>query len=287
MDAVCGDSWQAIISENNNDVLATWAVPYKKKYGFKIIAQPLLTPFCTPYIRFFEGQKYSSAVSHEQQCLETLIEKLPSFSSFHLYFSPVLKSHLPFHWKGFTQSSRYTYIIENIADNEKVFEGFDSSLRSQIRKAEKNITITESDDIDAFYQVNSLSFKRQGKKPAYTLAYVKRIDEACGKNNCRKILFAKDAEGNIQAAAYLVWDGQCAYYLMGGADEKYKSSGAYTLLLWEAIRFSSAESRSFNFCGSMISSIERFFRSFGGEQKAYYDVIKENSKALRLRRILK
>jgi len=95
-------------------------------------------------------------------------------------------------------------------------------------------------------------------------------------------LVAKDAEGNTHAAIYIAWDKQTCYYIMGGADENYRSSGAYSLLLWEAIKTASGVCKEFDFCGSMIPSIERFFRSFGGEQVPYFHLKKINSKALGL-----
>ena len=153
---------------------------------------------------------------------------------------------------------------------------------SIIAKAEKEITVTESDDIELFYKINALSFKRQDKKVPYSLTYVKQIDEACKNNNCRKILLAKDADNNIHAAIYIVWDIHSAYYLMGGADESFKNSGAYSLLLWQAIKAAASLSKQFNFCGSMLPTVERFFRSFGGEQTPYLHLKKVNSKALKL-----
>ena len=45
-----------------------------------------------------------------------------------------------------------------------------------------------------------------------------------------------------------------------------------SLALWEAIQFSSQVSRRFDFEGSMIESIERFFRAFGAREVPYFYV---------------
>jgi GNAT acetyltransferase-like protein len=283
MDTVCGkDKWDALIYENNGNILGAWAYPIKKKYNLKLIAMPMLTWGIGPVITYFSGQKYASLLSHEQQVIEELHKQLPSFDLFDLYFLPIYKNQMAFHWKGFTQRTRYTYRINDLSNLDKVFEEFNSSIRSQIRKAEKEITILESEDIELFYKINSLTFKRQNKKIPYTLAYAMQIDEACKKKNCRKILFAKDSESNIHAAVYIVWDTNSAHYLMGGANETYKSSGAYSLLLWSAIKTAATITKQFNFCGSMLPSVERFFRSFGGEQIPYLHLKKVNNKALKL-----
>ncbi|MHB8259536.1 MAG: GNAT family N-acetyltransferase [Bacteroidia bacterium] len=283
LDAVCGvHNWDALTYENNRNIIGAWAYPIKKKYNLKLIAMPMLTLGMGPIITYFSGQKYATLLSHEQQVIEELYNQLPSFDLFDLYFLPIYKNQLAFHWNGFMQRTRYTYRINDLSNLDKVFEEFNSSTRSQIRKAEKEITVIESEDIETFYKINSLTFKRQNKKVPYSLSYVKQIDEACKKNNCRKILFAKDAENNIHAVVYISWDNQSAYYLMGGADETFKSSGAYSLLLWSAIKMATSLTKQFNFCGSMLPSVERFFRSFGGEQVPYLHLKKVHSKALKL-----
>jgi hypothetical protein len=283
MDAVCGaNNWNAVVYENNRNILGAWAYPIKKKYNLKLIAMPMLTLGIGPVITYFPGQKYANILSHEQQVIDELHKQLPPFDLFDLYFLPIYKNQMAFHWKGFIQKTRYTYRINDLSNLDKVFEEFNSSIRSQIRKAEKEILITESDDIELFYKINSLTFNRQNKKIPYSLSYVKQIDQACKQNDCRKILFAKDNEGNIHAAVYIVWDNQSAYYLMGGSDETFKSSGAYSLLLWSAIKTSAGLTKQFNFCGSMLPTVERFFRSFGGEQIPYLHLNKVNNKALNL-----
>ena len=77
---------------------------------------------------------------------------------------------------------------------------------------------------------------------------------------------------------YLVWDKKSAYYIAGGSPKEVRTSGAMPLLLWEAIKFSSKVTKYFNFEGSMIKPIERFFRAFGGEQVPYFEITKINSK---------
>ncbi|HXU28079.1 MAG TPA: GNAT family N-acetyltransferase [Bacteroidia bacterium] len=283
LDAVCGtQNWDAIIYENNGNILGAWAYPIKKKYNLQLITMPMLTMGTGPIIHFFPGQKPATQLSHEQQVLDELITQLPKFDLFDLYFLPQYKNHLSFHWKGFTQSTRYTYLIKDLSNLDVVFENFNSSIRTQIRKAEKEINIIESNDIELFYKINSLSFKKQNKKVPHSLAYLKQINDACIKNKCRKILFAKDPDNNIHAAVYIAWDNQSAYYVNGGADETFKSSGAYSLLLWHAIKIAAGLTKEFNFCGSMLPNVERFFRSFGGEQTPYLHLKKVNSKALKL-----
>lgn len=257
MDAVCGDNWNAIFTENS-----AFAFPYKKKYGLKLIQMPMLTLGLGP-------------------ASEELIEQLPSFDLLELYFLRNKKAEAA-EWKGFKKNIRYSHHLENITNPEKVFAGFASSTRQQIRKAQKAITVSESSDVNMLYKMISLTFSRQKKKTPYSLSYVKGIYEAATKNNACKILVAKDAEGNIHGACLLAYDKQTAYYVMGGSDPKFKASAAYSLLMWEAIQEASKHSKEFNFCGSSIPSIAKFFSGFGAKPQAYLHLKKVNSKTLKI-----
>lgn len=110
----------------------------------------------------------------------------------------------------------------------------------------------------------------------YTRELVRRLDSACEAQNARRMFFAEDAQGRTHAAIYLVWDENSAYYLMGGGDPELRSSGASSLLLWEAIQFAATVSNKFDFEGSMGESIERFFRGFGARQVPYFYVRRMN-----------
>src|SRR5262249_38128200 len=126
--------------------------------------------------------------------------------------------------------------------------------------------------VEEVYRMVLLTFSRQGLRPKYDLTLLRRLDAAARQFGSCRILHAQDAQGNIHAGIYIVWDESSAYYLLGGADPRFRTSGAHSLLMWEAIRFASTVSRSFDFEGSMVEPIERFFRSFGARQVPYFHV---------------
>jgi lipid II:glycine glycyltransferase (peptidoglycan interpeptide bridge formation enzyme) len=265
LDAVCGNDWDVSIIEKDGKVVAALAYPYRKKYGLKLIQMPMLTLGLGPVGTAFEfGQ---------------LEKHLPKFDLLDLYF---LFQFTSFKWEGFDEKLRHTHHIPDLSDLEKIFKAFASSTRQQIRKAERSVTVHASEDIETLYKMVSMTFKRQKKKTPYTLAYVKRINDACAQRDNRKILVAKDQEGNVHGACFLAWDKETAYYVMGGSDPKYKSSAAYSLLMWEAIKEASKHSRKFDFCGSSIPSVSKFFSGFGSVRVPYLHLKKVNSKALRL-----
>ena len=81
-----------------------------------------------------------------------------------------------------------------------------------------------------------------------------------------------DKAGNLHAAAFVVWQNSSAYYIAGGGDPALRSSGAQSLVLWEAIKHVSQYTDTFDFEGSMLPGVERFFREFGAMQTPYFTI---------------
>jgi hypothetical protein len=69
---------------------------------------------------------------------------------------------------------------------------------------------------------------------------------------------------------------------MAGSDPELRSSGALSLLIWEAIQLAAKEKLTFDFEGSSIRQIEQFFRGFGGRRVSYFRISGGPSKAFRL-----
>jgi lipid II:glycine glycyltransferase (peptidoglycan interpeptide bridge formation enzyme) len=205
--------------------------------------------------------------------LEELVKLLPDLNSIKMHLLPERKNWLPFYWNGFSETTRYTFRLKDLS-NPRLFESMKGSVRRQVKKASKSIRIEFNDDIERFYQINASSFNRQNMEIPYSLDFLKRIDRAV--EDQRIILLGRDEKDNVHAGLYITWDRNCAYYLMGGLNPEYQSSGAKSLLFWEAIKYTSSFVSEFDFEGSMICSIENFFSSFGATQVPYHQVYKDN-----------
>jgi hypothetical protein len=288
LDAVCVEGpWDAAVIEEGGDIRAV--LPYYKvkgKLGHTYLTMPRLTQFMGPWLIYPPDQKYSSKLSYEKQILAELIRQLPSFDSFTQNFHYSVTNWLPFYWESFQQSTGYTYRLEELGRPEALFAGFKSSIRREIRKAEKQVSVKVDNDIEKFYHMVGKTYKRQELTLPVSLDFMKRIDTACEANNCRRILFALDSSGRVHAALYVVWDDQSAYHLLSGGDPRLRTSGATSLLMWHAIRFAASVTGSFDFEGSMVQPIERFFSSFGSIQKPYLQLEKVNSRFLKLKKCL-
>jgi hypothetical protein len=221
--------------------------------------------------------------------MEQLIKSLPRYDHFQQNWHYSQTNWLPFFWAGFGQTTRYTYRLLDLSDEEQLWRGLGSNIRSDVRKATRRFALKVRTDLraDALVQLMAHTFKRQGREVPYSRALVKRLDDACQKRNARRIFIAEDELGRAHAGVYIVWDEKAAYYLMGGGDPLLRSSGGTSLCMWEAIKFSSTVSRTFDFEGSMLEPVERFFRAFGAQLTPFFTVSRTPSMLIRAARCLR
>lgn len=226
------------------------------------------------WLSYPKNQRYCAKLSFEKENINLIIDEFEKLNveyysqNFHYKFT----NWLPFYWRGYRQTTRYTYIIENINDMDKVFSEFDSKLRNQVRKAQKIVNVQEDLSIEDFYEINKMTYDRQNMNIPYSFERIKKIDDACSKHNCRKIFGAVDENNNLHAAIYVIWDSNSAYYLMGGVNPKFKYSEATSYLIYEAIKYTSRYVDKFDLEGSMVEGIEKFFRAFGAKQTPYFNI---------------
>lgn len=282
LDAVAPESWDVVQVEKGGIVHAYMPYVIQKRRSQTILGMPPLTQTLGPWLRPYPG-KQANRVSEEIELVAELIKKLPEYSQFRQNFHHSFTNWLPFFWQGFQQTTRYTYVIEDLSDMDAVWQGFRTNVKRNIRKSRPKLVIRDDLGIAEFLRLNELTFKRQGRQLPYSHELVERVDASCSERQCRRILFAEDAQSRVHAAIYIVWDENAAYYLMGGVDPDLLSSAAMSLLMWEAINLASRASKTFDFEGSMIKGVERFFRSFGSEPKPYFQISKTNSLLLKVK----
>jgi hypothetical protein len=275
LDAVAQGRWQSI--EINSGGKTTARLPYVlyKRFGFKIIGMPPNTQTLGIY---FEdtGAKLSNKLGRQKDLIFAIIDQLPERCNVDIALDHRCLYVMPFIWKGFKIQPCFSYRIENLNDLDEIWNGFRANIRTDIRKAEKILHICDDLSINALIKMQRKTFQRQGRSIKGHSEILIQLDKAARTHDARKLICAVDGDGNIHAAGYFVYDERNCYYLIGGGDPEFRNSGAGSLVLWEGIKFASTVSEAFDFEGSMIEDIERFFRAFGGKPTVYYRVTKLN-----------
>ncbi len=91
--------------------------------------------------------------------------------------------------------------------------------------------------------------------------------------------FSIEAYSNnvLIGAVFCAYDSKTCYYLFGGTNKNSEIQGINNLLILKAIENAKHLGCSvFDFEGSMLVGVEKFFRGFGGKLIPYYTVNKGN-----------
>jgi hypothetical protein len=253
---------------------AAWPIVYRKSDGAMHVCMPALTQKLG--ILFAPSNAKQVEVQSTNQKLATeLIDQMGDAADFHQNFHENFTDWLPFYWRGYTQTTRYTYVLEDISDRAGMWNGMRPNHRRDIRRAERlGIRIKDDLEIARFLELNRKTFARQGRETLASDEMICRLDAACCANAGRRIFAGVDSQGRVHAAVYVAWADNTAYYLMGGSEPDLRESGAQLLALWEAVIFASSIVTRFDFEGSMLPQVERGFRGFGAKQLPYFSITK-------------
>jgi len=283
LDAVAGPGgWRhADVRDGDGRLVATWPAAVRRtRYGDVLTGAPL-TPYLGPLLSAGDGRQRRS---REVDQLERLVDALGPYAHVDARCSPRLDYWAPLAWHGFSQTSHYTWRLEDVSDEEATFARLRDSARRQVSKARRLGLVTEPGSVDDLVALQRLTFERQeatGAGPPE--AIVRRIATAVRDNDAGEILIARDDAGQTHSAAMFVHDEHTTWYLLGGSETELRASGSASLLMWEGIRTAGVRCTAFDFEGSMLRHVERFVRNFGGEPVPYSIVRHTPSTAWRWR----
>jgi hypothetical protein len=268
LEALAPGRWGEATVERDGAVVARLPYVVRGRRRLRMLTMPPLTQTLGPWVVRSQA-KPARALGDETALLTDLERALPQADAFLQHFSPTLLNALPFYWAGYRLELQYTYRLEGLHSEEALWDGLRGNIRREIRKARTRVEIRDDLGLDRFYAVWSKTFARQGLRPPASVAQLERLDAACAARGARAMLFACDDADRVHAVSYPVWDENAAFYLLGGADPELRNSGASSLLMWEAITRARRATDVFDFEGSMLKPVERFFRAFGARQTPY------------------
>lgn len=270
LDIVAPDEWREVIVKEGEEVVGRF--PFYFHNGF--IELPTLTQTCGIWIRGKE-QSLNDTLSREKKIIDELLEQLPKYKGFKVAFDVSRNYFLPFLWKGFRVSPRVSYRINDLSNMERVYANFSKTVKKNIKSAQKKVKIVTDSNADVLLDVMDKTFAAQGRKYPISKEKIRKIVNECDRRGNGIMYTAIDEQENVHACSYFVFDERVFYYLIAGSDSQYRSSGAQTLILWEAIQYAAKVSKIFDFEGSVVEGIETFFRRFGGEPTVYYEIRKQ------------
>jgi hypothetical protein len=282
-DVFCYSWWLTSITKSNFKILAVYdndeivaGIPLALDTHGKVNIPPMTRTLGVLY----KMQDYQSArkkISAERKWLSELLKYVVRDDFVQMCMHHNFTDWLPFRWHGFSQTTRYTYILnyEKKTPGE-LWDNLDLRNRKIIRKSTKNgIRVETTDDFELIYRYESLSYERQGLKFEIPYNDLKILDDASKERGNRIIFKAIDNTNQVHAVLYVAFNNKSAYALLSGSDPKLRKQGGHTLILWEAVRYFSGRVDCFNFGGSDIEKIESHLKGFGGTLTPYFHIFNE------------
>jgi hypothetical protein len=278
LEALAPGRWGEAVVERNGRTVARLPYVVRGAGPLRLLTQPPLTQTLGPWVEP-SAAKPANALADEIELLTDLEAALPRAQAFVQLFSPTMLNALPFFWAGYRIEVAYTYRLEVLEAEDTLWDGLRGNIRREIRKARRRVEVREDLGLDRFHAACAKTFARQGLPVPWAAKTLERLDEACSSRGARTMLFAVDESDRVHAVSYIVWDDRAAYYLLGGGDPELRTSGAASLLMWEAIMRARSVTDVFDFEGSMLKPVERFFRAFGARQTPYLRVSRATAPA--------
>ncbi len=192
-----------------------------------------------------------------------------------LVFPESYKDLLPFVWNEYKVGVKYSYFIDLGLSEEELLQNMSTQRRKNIRDAEKlNLEIKRVSDPTIIYDkaIETLSSKNAKFNPDL----VKSLSNLAG--TAHLISTGLFENGKLVAlSTCLRTTSECTYLFGWNSTEKGKSFyGTYAL--WNCILACKESSVSFNFAGSQIPSVEKYFRGFGGQLTPLLSVVSDKRK---------
>ncbi|MFT5920417.1 MAG: hypothetical protein ACI9FU_002236, partial [Granulosicoccus sp.] len=178
LNAIAPDNWDVAIAQKGDTILGVMPYFIKKKMGFSIITMPPLTPYLGPILFYPSGQKSGTKLSFEKEIMEMLIAELPKTDKFIQYFHPDITNALPFQWKNFEQSVRYTYLIPKGKSKTECWDDLQGNIRRIIKKAQEPFQVRETDDATEIHRLKEKDYADKRLALNYDEHYFKNLCEA-------------------------------------------------------------------------------------------------------------
>ncbi|MCC6372736.1 MAG: peptidoglycan bridge formation glycyltransferase FemA/FemB family protein [Bacteroidia bacterium] len=274
--SVYGDELKLIgIYKDERQLIGGFFYLLTKKYNFNFVKLPPYTPHCGLF--FVSDSKNKSSANNFSK--EVMTEVCNYFTALKpaltvLAFPSQMVDFQPFIWEKYKVVPNYTYRIGLTKTLEEIVSNFDSKNRNAINKALKEgVEVQQNqlgkEELNAFF-VNSLS-------AAGANIYKSELKNIFSKFSDNSNSFSMEARRNneLLGVVFCVYDKNTCYYLLGGVKKDSGVQGVNNLLVQKSIeQAKQLGCHTFDFEGSMLKGVEKFFRSFGPELFPYYTVNK-------------
>lgn len=241
--------WSALVLGDYDYVMP---LPIKKKWAFSYVAQP----FFTQQLGVFSEKEVTTDI------VNMFVEAIP-------YRNVLLNLN---EQNPFEQGVVYPNYVLNLSENyETLFARFSTNTKRNLKKkTDLKFVIDEHILLSDFLNL----CKNQSFGGSKFCFLAEKIINAANKNNTGQIVGVVTVEGELLAACFLLNSSQRIIYHIAASTERGKVNFAMYHLVNYLIKKYAGSKFLFDFEGSKVDGIARFYKSFGGEKMNYYRIEK-------------
>jgi hypothetical protein len=256
LDSLC-PSWIALVAGDYEYIMP---LPVASKWGIKYVYQPL---FCQQLGVFYH-------VRNEAVILEMLRIALRRyiFVNINLNYDNLLKPTPK------AVSAKKNLIIRLDEPHSQIAQRYHENAQRNIKKALKagltfeQVGRVETDILVDLYLANTVkkdaSFKEKNLMP------LKRLVESLATHDSSRMFVARTKDRNICATVILVETDRRIIHLLPAADGQARQYGGMHFLIDSILAHYSGSQKIYDFEGSSVESIARFYDGFGAIEEPFF-----------------
>jgi len=252
---IVSPGWEALVSE---DYAAVMPLTRNEKWGIQYLYQPFFTQQL--------GVFFKSRQTHQE-----VINFIRAIPKSYRFIDINLNSKNQFEHLDFKLRKRRNFILPLDKPYDKIAKGYDKHCLRNVKKAKKFnhlIKPAEPSEIIEFYKkYKGLETKNVGKED---YAMLERLCKEAGKQKMMMAYGVHNDNEELLAGGLFLLSANRVIYLLGTASEKGKESRAMYALMDYMLMQRCGFQVVFDFEGSEIPGIARFFKGFGAEKETYY-----------------
>jgi hypothetical protein len=252
---IVADHWDVLVL---NDYEAVMPIPWRKKYGIKYVYPPLW---------LLELGVFS--IDKELNINPFLKVLLDQFKFIELRLNTnnlkVLSDNLIF---------RQMQILSLDTSYDIIFKKYRKDRKKDVQKAIKNDLVEKWNDPPE--KLISLLKNNVGKRIPHIIEkdYLNllKLMHNCIEKRVGEVLSIYDEQNKLVASGFFLKNKKELGLLVSSTDFKNRKNGANTYLIDRAIYKYENTFKTFNFGGSSMQTIAKYFLSFGAETKQYQQI---------------
>jgi hypothetical protein len=257
LDSLCS-RWVALVVNEYDFVMP---VPVGRKWGMRYVYQPL---FCQQLGVFYKRRS------------DTIIDLMLDFATKKFIFVNLNGNYHNLHpslvRKGLVLKKNLVLSLDGSL--REIQNGYTDNTNRNIKKGQKAGLVFAEEETNAFEAFTDFYIAHTAHKDAKfkekNIASLKRLVQQFIIHECGRMYTARTPGGDMCAGVIVVENNKRIIHLLPAADDYARQNGGMHFLVNEVLGKYAASGMIYDFEGSSVDSIARFYEGFGAENEPFF-----------------